>query len=438
MSKSAKHITIFEHDKLKVGQIFSIGKDKEIEFIKTDRDKLEKFYGDKGLDYYTLINNGVKFNKFVGVLQIDGLVIEVLPKADKNQVGAEENKDKDNWRSILIGMLRAVGAFNIRAPSSSSLSIKSNFLLDLYFELFIKEIEYLFHKGLIKKYRKTEGNSFALKGSIKFGKHIQQNIVHQERFYINYTTYDKQHLIHQILYKALLLLQTINTNEALNSRIGNLLLFFPIMKDLKISEAVFEKIKLNRKTEDYKIAIEIARLLLLNYHPDLSNGKNNVLALMFDMDKLWEKFIYVSLRKDLPTETTITAQTSKDFWKSDKGSDSRMRPDIVINKDISGKTIVLDTKWKNLEGKNPSPDDLRQMYVYHEYYDAKKVALVYPGDQILPIDGTYTKKPKDDGKERKCSLISISNPKMNDNIIGLWQSEIQTTIMKWAFPTKTS
>ncbi|MFT5386701.1 MAG: 5-methylcytosine-specific restriction enzyme subunit McrC [Saprospiraceae bacterium] len=45
----------------------------------------------------------------------------------------------------------------------------------------------------------------------------------------------------------------------------------------------------------------------------------------------------------------------------------------------SDKKFVIDTNWKNIETKNPTPDDLRQLYVYHEYYNAMRVALVYPG-----------------------------------------------------------
>src|SRR5690606_5588674 len=94
----------------------------------------------------------------------------------------------------------------------------------------------------------------------------------------------------------------------------------------------FKKISFNRKTHTYKKAIEIARLLLLQYHPDVRSGKNNVLALMFDMNRLWEKFVYVSLRKHKPEHTTITAQAPKSFWRSEPGSHSKIKPDIVINK----------------------------------------------------------------------------------------------------------
>lgn len=415
MINRGKHITLFEHQILKIGQQFE-----NVTFDEKHLLKLETFYGEKGVPYFDLINKGVKFNQYVGVIQIGELTIEILPKADKES----KDEDKSIWQQNLIGMLRAVGVFNVTAPSSSSLSLKSNSILRLYFELFIKEVEYLFNKGLFKKYRKTQGNSLSLKGSILFNKHIQQNIVHQERFFIKYSTYDKEHLLHQIILQTLQLLQKVNVDLNLNSRIGKLLLDFPEMKTVNISETLFMKINFNRKNEDYKNAIEISRLLLLNYHPDLSNGQNNVLALMFDMNQLWEKFIYVSLRKHLDNDMTITAQTSKYFWKSKGGSKSKMRPDIVITKGVE--TFVIDTKWKNIGNDNPSPEDLRQMYVYLHYYEAKKVALVYPGKLGIK-EGNYFKNDNKTLSTKECSLIPISTSKTMDK----WQVEINKKIKNW-------
>jgi len=416
LSIKKNHITVFEHQTIKLNQ--------SITGVMFDKDKLlalQEYYGQKGVPYFSLIHKGIQFNEYVGVVQVGNLLIEVLPKADKNP---DTEKEETKWRDILIGMLRAVSNFDIKSTSNSQLKIKPNTILDLYFELFIKEVEYLYHTGLVKKYRKTEGNTTALKGNLLFAKHLQQNLTHQERFYVRHTTYDTEHLLQFILYKAIRLLKQINTNNALQSRIGSLLLNFPEMPDIKVSEITFNTIVYNRKTKHYQKAIEIARLLLLQYHPDVKTGRNHVLALMFDMNKLWEQFIYVSLRKNKAPEITVTAQTTKYFWKPEYGNRSKIIPDIWIKKGED--SYILDTKWKNLNGYNPSPDDLRQMYVYHEYYDAKKVALVYPGE-MMNKSGKYIDPKADIETNKECSIITLSV----STIIKDWQIAINKKMTEW-------
>jgi len=423
LNKKLNHITVFEHETIRF--------DKGTKRITHDQfNELSHYYGEKGLPYFNLCYNGIVFNEHVGVIQVGKTVIEVLPKADKVLDTPEE---ESKWRNVLIDMLRSVGSFDIKAPSSSSLKIKPNTILDLYFELFIKEVEYLLHNGLIKRYHKKEGNVTSLKGRILFAQHLQQNLIHQERFYVSHSTYDVEHQLHFILFKTIRLVKQLSTNGALQSRIGNLLLNFPEMPDIKVSESVFEKLELNRKTTSYKKSIEIARLILLQYHPDLSTGRNNVLALMFDMNKLWEQFVVVSLRKNKDSDITISAQTSKYFWKPTKGNPSAIRPDIVINK---GKDdcIVLDTKWKNLNGNNPSPDDLRQIYVYHEYYNAKKVALVYPGSEFGELKGTFYSTSSNILTNKECSIIKLAIPSIardHKSIVKTWQEDIKLKFDDW-------
>lgn len=409
--KNPGTITVYEHESLKADGVK----------LKSEQLKaLQAFYGEKGVPYFSLIHNGVRFNEYVGVIQVGSTIIEVLPKADKHT-------NEEDWRTMLIGMLRAVSLFEIHAPTSSALKLKSNSILDLYFELFLNEVEYLLHRGLTKKYRKTEGNSKTLKGSIQFAQHIQKNLVHKERFYVRHTTYDVSHPLHQILFKAINLVKQINTNTLLNSRAATLQMWFPEMVDIKVTETTFNKLVLNRKTEPYRKALEIARLLLLNFHPDVSRGRNHVLALMFDMNLLWERFIYVSLKKELVKTKpgwSITAQASKHFWKPENGYRSAIRPDIVITKDKSD-CIVIDTKWKNLSNLKPSDDDLKQMFVYHEYFNATKVALAYPGD-FEKVRGNYFTSTGIEGN-RECSLIGLKVQKD----IKHWQQEIGRTVLSW-------
>lgn len=418
MIAARQHIIIFEHDSLELDGLYD-GPTSAAPKVKFDSQKLsalQNYFGQKGVPYFSLINNGVRFCEFVGVIQVGKLTIEVLPKADK------KDKNKAIWKNKLIAMLRAVGVFDIRQTGESDLRLQSNSILELYFEIFLAETERLLHQGLVKRYRKTEGNTTALKGSIQFGRHIQQNLVHQERFFVRHTTYDVEHDFHKLIWKTLQLLRKINTNAGLQSRIGALTLHFPEMPDIKVSAATFAELGWNRKTEPYRKVMKIAEMLLLNFHPDLSRGQNHVLALMFDMNLLWEKFVVACLRKNLK-DCTVRSQTSILFWKSDeRKTKTDIRPDILIEK-IGIGNIILDTKWKNIDDQKPSPEDLRQMFAYQVFFDAEKTALVYPGEKKDFTDGFFNKP----GFEKTCSLLTVPIESEAKN----WQKEISVVLQGW-------
>lgn len=349
----------------------------------------------------------------MGIIQVDSLIIEVLPKTDQtNYIG--------HWRKLLIGMLRAVKTLNVQTSSSSDLKLKSNSILDLYLEIFVTELEQLVHKGLIKQYRRQEENSLALKGKLIFTRHIQKNLIHQEQFYVNHQTYDRQNSFNQIIFKALQLVQNINTSVALQSRIGSLLLNFPELDDIKVCEDTFTRLQFNRKTECYREAINISMLLLLNYHPDISRGRNHVLALIFDMNSLWERFVLCSLKKYAPEDYLIKGKMKKTFWESELKTKVGMEPDIVI---LQGeKTYILDTKWKMINGNRPSDDDLKQMYVYTKYFESSYTALVYPDDSYASSHGSF-RHEKEEDKNYPCSLIKLKLPQDTSDMIS-WQKQI--------------
>jgi 5-methylcytosine-specific restriction enzyme subunit McrC len=61
---------------------------------------------------------------------------------------------------------------------------------------------------------------------------------------------------------------------------------FPEIKEIEIQKHHFDKIKVNRKSILYNKAIQIAQMILLNYSPDIRSGQENMLTLLFDMNKL--------------------------------------------------------------------------------------------------------------------------------------------------------
>ena len=359
--KSKISITVYEHDRLTTDNA---------SFNHKHLNALLKLNEYHNFDYFDPIPNGVKFKQYVGIIQVDGLSIEILPKADKDNSSAD-------WKGLLLQMLKACG--HLKASSAGSADVKRQHLnlLEVYFELYLTEIETLIHRGLVKKYRKKTGNVRALKGKLEFAGNIRHNLVHKERFFTTHQVYDHDHLLHQTLAHALEILEQFCKGSYLFDRCKRVLLNFPEITPLKVTKKQLEGIVLNRKTAPYSQALELARLIILNYSPDISTGREKMISLLFDMNRLWEEFILIQIRKELTgTSYSVKGQDSQTFIGS-----NYLKPDIVIQHDIDSKKVyIIDTKWKRPQNKSSSISDLRQMYAYNRFWKAQKAMLLYPGE----------------------------------------------------------
>jgi 5-methylcytosine-specific restriction enzyme subunit McrC len=373
-------IQVFEYQKLKYTDTN--------DFTESHLNELVKFNELNSNKFFTPIHNGIQFNSYVGVIQVGKLIIEILPKADRN-----ESPNVNLWQEVLLDMLKICNELKVDNTSESSLKIKNNSILDLYFEMYLNELESLIHKGLIKKYRKLRSNQTALKGKLLFSQNIQKNNVHQEYFYCEHNTYDKDHLIHQILLKGLLVLDCL-VSANLKDKVNRLLSYFEDIQRVNINKSHFDKIVNNRKNTHYQKALSIAKMIILNYSPNLNSGSNNMIALLFDMNKLWEEYIFRILLKNASEEYEVSYQNSEDFWEY-----KTIRPDIVIK--AKNQTYIIDTKWKIVDNTNPSDNDLKQMFTYNLHWEAKRSILLYPKiDQKDSKFGIYHYN----GLEYKCKL----------------------------------
>lgn len=416
MLKKCCKISVYEYDRLKLGSRYN-----GVLFTESHLEGLERFHSSSKIRYFNLIRNGVEFCEYVGVIQVGNIQIEILPKLDK------QNSDVSTWRDLLIGMLKEVGMFRVSAPSTGMLTLRSNSILELYFEMFITELEYLLRTGLIKQYRKQASNQTALKGAIDFPRHLAKNVIHKELFYTTTNSYDHDHIWHSIFSETIKLIKLLSQNVNLHNRIGALDLNFPVVSPRQITEKTFIKLSYNRKTESYRPAIEIAKLLLLGYHPNLATGSNSVLALMFDMNLLWESFIYHSLRKQFLRNNvpySILAQASTPFWKTSNYRKS-LRPDIVIYKQPDVR-FVLDTKWKMVTDTSPSSSDLQQLFAYSQFFNSSKNALVYPGNSSNINEGKYCIATQW-SDNITCSMIHLGVQTQ----IRRWQESIYDTVINW-------
>lgn len=394
---------------------------------------------ERRIEYFRIINKGIQFTNYVGVIQAGNLTIEILPKVDKGNTTAanasieeldtEISEKKQQWHNVLLQMLKECRLLQVNHVDYANLNLRSNSILDIYIELFLEEVESLLHEGLLKKYKKQQGNQTALKGQLLFAKQIAYNSTHQERFYIRYTEYNRNNIFNQILYKTLQLVPTISNNSYLLDKVGRLLLDFPEVANCIVTPDTFNRLQYDRKTERYKEAMLISKTLLLNYRPDITGGTENVIAILFDMNKLWEEFVYRRLKKEEGiSNITVQRQQSANFWKPDSSNYSKkIRPDIVLKYregDIE-QTVVVDTKWKILQDLIPSDQDLKQMFVYNLFWGCNRSVLLYPASTEefattkKPATGQYYDHHKPESFGNSCSVVTInvlnSNNKLDED-----------------------
>lgn len=379
-----KTIQIFEHHKLKIGQNG---------FTESNFQALVLFNEKNGNKYFTTVHKGILFNSYVGVIQISGLTIEILPKADNSD-------NKILWRDVLLHMLKECKLIQVDNVSETHLKKRYNSVLEAYYDIYLNEIEYLIKRGLIKKYRKNQSNQLSLKGKLLFSQNIQKNVIHKERFYCSHQVYDRNNIIHQILLEGVSVLQHLE-NRKFTDRINRIMFEFDKIDKLKITSRQFAMVQTSRKTKPYSNAIQIAKMLILNYSPNISSGTENMLTLLFDMNKLWEEYIFRILHKHKPTNYKVSYQNSDKFWEN-----KRIKPDILITKE-DGENFIIDTKWKVVTSNKPSDQDLKQMFVYNLHWKSPQSMLLYPQiDQKDSEFGNY--KFIYNNKINQCKLGFVS------------------------------
>ncbi len=401
-------IQVFEYQSLSIG---TNG------FSQNHFDRLVRYNELHGCKYFDIGHKKLRFKNYVGVIQVGSLVIEILPKADKSR-----DPSKAKWQQALICMLQRSRMLKLESLSKATLKLRSSTLLDLYIESFLIEVSKLTHEGLMRRYRKTQGNVSFLKGKLVFSKQITRNYIHREQFFTEHSHFDRNNIFNSIIKSALTTIVLSCPNPHLAGKANSLLFHFDGVSEATVTTDVFNRLSFDRNSERYRYPIQIAKLILLKYLPDVRRGKEHVLAILFDMNTLFERYVFAELKRAEHKFTNmnlkVSAQLSRRFWGTKK-----LRPDIWVEytDEDEVKRIIMDTKWKSLTSPKPSDDDLRQMYAYNLYFDSHKAILIYPQVNLAEsVNNIFAPSQVTSGFEHGCGLyfsqLFDENEKLKTNL----------------------
>lgn len=359
-------------------------------FIKKETfDSLEKFVleNEKTAQYLKITTkNGfgkvLQVQNFVGVIQTkDGTTIEILPKI-KN---ATTEKSKD----ILIKMLKTLKNSPFKNLSVANLKSSKIPLFEIFISMFLEELTVLVRNGIKSDYISKEENLKFLKGKLKISEQIKYNTIHKERFFVQYEEFISNRVENRLIKTTL---QFLYNKSKLNKNQQRIREFLFVFDEIEISHNIktdFSKIKLNRQMKDYEQVLLWCKTFLFENSFSPYKGNDIAFALLFDMNLLFESFVYSYLKKSSNFQDIKSQDRTHHLAYENGIGRFRLKPDIVIN----GGKIIADTKWKILsEDKAYNgvlQDDMYQLYAYGTKYDnCEKIYLIYPFDELI-IKNSY-------------------------------------------------
>ena len=359
-------------------------------FIKKETfDSLEKFVleNEKTAQYLKITTKSgfgkvLQAQNYVGVIQTkDGTTIEILPKI-KN---ATTEKSKD----ILIKMLKTLKNSPFKNLSVANLKSSKIPLFEIFISMFLEELTVLVRNGIKSDYISKEENLKFLKGKLKISEQIKYNTIHKERFFVQYEEFISNRVENRLIKTTLKFLYN---KSKLNKNQQRIREFLFVFDEIEISHNIktdFSKIKLNRQMKDYEQVLLWCKTFLFENSFSPYKGNDIAFALLFDMNLLFESFVYSYLKKSSNFQDIKSQDRTHHLAYENGIGRFRLKPDIVIN----GGKIIADTKWKILsEDKAYNgvlQDDMYQLYAYGTKYDnCEKIYLIYPFDELI-IKNSY-------------------------------------------------
>lgn len=340
-------------------------------------------------------HRSIRFGPFCGVIRAGDVVVELLPKIE------EFDEPIPTARGLLVSMLRSTGAVNLTALGEAALGQQKMHLLDIFILDFCIRVSDALRQGAIACYEMHTENLNALRGRIRLTEHLRLNAFDRSRVYCDFDERTIDNPYNRVLRAVLSSLLPETLSAHVRARVAALLHRLDGVRSVVVTSSDIERLGFDRMTQRWKPVFERAKWLLQGLFPDLRAGGTSGVCLVFNMERLFEAFIGVKLRREWqvasPTHYEVHLQGPQQaFAVSDTGEGVfALKPDVTV---LSGGCVVriFDTKWKRLDSSQRnlgiSPTDAYQLAAYASRYRCNRVALIYPASQKCPagLVGNFT------------------------------------------------
>ena len=331
-------------------------------------------------------HRAIRFGPFCGVLRAGGVTVELLPKVDDGRHSDE------SARGLLISMLRTTGTLSVSSAGEAPLGQQSMHLLDHFILDFCARVNSALRGGAIARYQEHDQNLHALRGRLRLTDHLRVNAFDHSRLFCSFDERTTDNPYNRILKAVLALLRPLAIGSHAKATVASLLHRFDEVAGASVTPLEIDRLIFDRMIRRWEPVFEHAKWLLQGLFPDVRAGEIDGTCLLFNMEKLFEAFLGVKLRRAWQNAALVGFRfclqgPQKSLAQTDSGTAFSLKPDITVQKD--GDVIrVFDAKWKRLDPRKPnagiSPADVYQLSAYASRYRCRSVSLVYPATTDCP------------------------------------------------------
>ncbi len=339
----------------------------------------------------------LRVQNFVGVVRLaDGVQIEVLPKISKRL-------EHDHARKLLIKMLIELSDSPFFEGTAADLEAHNMPIFELLLRCYLEQVTTLVRKGIARTYVAKEDNLVFLRGKLQMTEHIRRNSYNSARVYCQFDEYDADRPINRLIKGALLVVNKLSRHAGNHQRCRELLFWFDGVPGTAAPRSDFQRVQRDRLVQHYAPAMPLCKLILFSLNPLTHQGENQVVSMLFPMEKVFEAYVAAKLPGQLKAwrvSAQATGQALIDEHLNQKIF--KLKPDLLFRR--SQKHVIADTKWKLINQADRSDkygisqNDIYQLFGYTKKYLAnqqyREVLLVYPASDTFnaPLEPFWYRK----------------------------------------------
>lgn len=325
----------------------------------------------------------LRLDNYVGVLETPcGTTIEILPK----HIDSSDEDVRQSSRDLLVKMLTVALGLPIRTTDTANIQKFRHSLVEWVMSQFVLALDHTVKRGLRFDYHRVEETQKYLRGQLDINKQLRSFPGQQHIFNIRHDLFLVDRSENRLLKTALMRVCSKTKHPdtwQLSHKLAGLMHEVPDSRDIKYD---FNQWKNDRLMAHYQTVKPLCELVLGEYMPIALQGLTRGISLLFPMEKLFERYVEVCLRKQLVAPFNLKSQSSSYSLCSHEGRGMfQLKPDLLVQKNKET-VFILDTKWKRISADNVGnkydlkETDFYQMFAYgHNYLKGSgHILLIYP------------------------------------------------------------